>query len=47
MIPTRNSHLLAALIPNAQLRIYPDASHGSLFQYPDRYAADVNAFLSA
>lgn len=45
MIPTRNSHLLAALIPEAELLIYPDAGHASLFQYPDRYAADVNAFL--
>src|SRR6266568_5834347 len=34
MIPTRLSHLMAGLIPDATLRIYPDAAHASLFQYP-------------
>ena len=47
MIPTKLSHLLAGLIPDAQIRIYPDAAHGFLFQYPTEVAADVNAFLSA
>ena len=45
MIPTKLSHLLAGLIPDAQIRIYPDAAHGFLFQYPDEVAAEVNAFL--
>jgi pimeloyl-ACP methyl ester carboxylesterase len=45
MIPTKLSHLLAGLIPDAQIRIYPDAAHGFLFQYPAEVAADVNAFL--
>ena len=45
MIPTRLSHLMAGLIPDAALRIYPDAAHASLFQYPEEAAADVNAFL--
>jgi hypothetical protein len=30
----------------AQTRIYPDAAHGFLFQYPDEVAADVNTFLA-
>jgi pimeloyl-ACP methyl ester carboxylesterase len=47
MIPTRLSHLLAGLIPDAQIRIYPDAAHGFLFQYPSEVAADVNEFLTA
>jgi pimeloyl-ACP methyl ester carboxylesterase len=47
MIPPKLSHLLAGLIPDAQIRIYPDAAHGFLFQYPTEVAADVNAFLSA
>jgi pimeloyl-ACP methyl ester carboxylesterase len=47
MIPTRLSHLLAGLIPDAQIRIYPDAAHGFLFQYPGGVAADVNEFLSS
>ena len=47
MIPTKLSHLLAGLIPDAQIRIYPDAAHGFLFQYPAEVAADVNAFLAS
>jgi pimeloyl-ACP methyl ester carboxylesterase len=46
MIPTRLSHLLAGLIPDAEIRIYPDAAHGFLFQYPAEVAAHVNAFLA-
>jgi len=46
MILTKLSHLIAGLIPDAQIRIYPDAAHGFLFQYPTEVAADVNAFLS-
>jgi pimeloyl-ACP methyl ester carboxylesterase len=47
MIPTKLSHLMAGLIPDAQIRIYPDSAHGFLFQYPVEVAADVNAFLAA
>jgi pimeloyl-ACP methyl ester carboxylesterase len=46
MIPTKLSHLMAGLIPDARIRIYPDAAHGFLFQYPDEVAAEVNAFLA-
>jgi pimeloyl-ACP methyl ester carboxylesterase len=46
MIPTKLSHLMAGLIPDAHIRIYPDAAHGFLFQYPVEVAADVNAFLA-
>jgi pimeloyl-ACP methyl ester carboxylesterase len=45
MMHTQNSHLLAERLPNAQLRIYPDAGHGFLNQYPQLFAEDVNAFL--
>jgi pimeloyl-ACP methyl ester carboxylesterase len=45
MIPTKLSHLMAGLIPDAQIRIYPDAAHAFLFQEPEQVAADVNAFL--
>ena len=47
MVPTVNSYLLAGHIPNAELIIYPDASHGFLFQYPHEFAASVNKFLAA
>ena len=46
MIPTKVSHLMAGLIPDAQIRIYADAAHGFLFQYPTEVAADINAFLA-
>jgi pimeloyl-ACP methyl ester carboxylesterase len=45
MMHTQNSHLLAERLPNAQLRIYPDAGHGFLNQYPELFADDVHAFL--
>ena len=46
MILPRYSYLLAGHIPQARLKIYPDAAHGFLFQYPTEVAADVNAFLA-
>jgi pimeloyl-ACP methyl ester carboxylesterase len=45
MIPTKLSHLMAGLIPDAQIRIYPDSAHAFLFQYPEQVAGDVGAFL--
>jgi len=45
MILPRYSHLLAGLLPNAQVTIYPDSAHGFLFQHHSRFAAEVNAFL--
>jgi pimeloyl-ACP methyl ester carboxylesterase len=46
MIPTVNSQLLADHLPNAPLRIYPDAAHGFLFQYPRQFGELVTEFLS-
>jgi pimeloyl-ACP methyl ester carboxylesterase len=43
---TENSHLLAEHLPHAQLRIYPDAGHGFLDQYPEQFADHVRAFLN-
>jgi pimeloyl-ACP methyl ester carboxylesterase len=45
MMITENSYLLAHHLPNAQLRIEPDAGHGFLDQYPEQFADHVNAFL--
>jgi pimeloyl-ACP methyl ester carboxylesterase len=45
MILPRFSYLLAGLIPQARLKIYPDAAHGFLFQHHAAFAADVGAFL--
>ena len=46
MILPRYSHLLAGLLPNARVTIYPDSAHGFLFQHHSQFAADVNAFLN-
>jgi pimeloyl-ACP methyl ester carboxylesterase len=45
MILPHYSYLLAGLIPQARVKIYPDAAHGFLFQYHDEFASDVDAFL--
>jgi pimeloyl-ACP methyl ester carboxylesterase len=45
MILPRYSYLLAGLIPQARLKIYPDSAHGFLFQYHAGFAADVTEFL--
>ena len=46
MIPPHYSYLLAGLIPQARVRIYPDSAHGFLFQHHALFAADVHAFLT-
>jgi pimeloyl-ACP methyl ester carboxylesterase len=46
LMTTENSRLLARHLPNAQLRIYPDAGHGFLDQYPEQFADHVRAFLN-
>jgi pimeloyl-ACP methyl ester carboxylesterase len=45
MILPRYSHLLAGLLPDARLTIYPDSAHGFLFQHHSQFAADVGVFL--
>ena len=46
MIPTEASRTLAEFIPNARITIFPDASHGSIFQYATEAAAETVAFLA-
>jgi pimeloyl-ACP methyl ester carboxylesterase len=41
-----NSWILQQNIPDAQLIIYPDANHGSPYQYPERFVRHVSDFLS-
>lgn len=41
-----NSLILQRRLPNAQLIFYPDASHGSQYQYPERFVGHVSLFLS-
>ena len=37
MIPVSNSYRLSENLANAVLLTYPDAGHGSLFQYPESF----------
>jgi pimeloyl-ACP methyl ester carboxylesterase len=45
MILPRYSYLLAGLLPDARVKIYPDSAHGFLFQHHEEFAADIHAFL--
>jgi pimeloyl-ACP methyl ester carboxylesterase len=45
MILPQYSYLLAGLIPQARVKIYPDSAHGFLFQHYAQFAADCDAFL--
>jgi len=47
IIYTINSYILEQNLPNAQLIIYPDSAHGSLYQYPELFVRHVSMFLSA
>jgi len=44
--PTVNSYTMQQTMPNAQLILYPDANHGSFYQYPQLFVAQAEQFLS-
>ena len=45
MVDTINSYEMSQVIPRSQLIIYPDAGHGSLFQYASLFVKHVDLFL--
>jgi len=46
MLPTEGSITLYKTLKNAQLLLYPDSNHGSIFQYHDAFVNSANYFLS-
>ena len=47
MIPVSNSYYLSENLSNAVLLTYPDAGHGSLFQWHDSFTLQAKAFLAS
>jgi pimeloyl-ACP methyl ester carboxylesterase len=47
MVPTSNTYDLARRLPNATLKIYPDAGHGGIFQAHLRFVPEALAFLAS
>jgi len=47
LIPVSNSYRLGENLPNAVLLTYPDAGHGSLFQYPESFSRLAAGFLGS
>ena len=44
-VPTENSYDMHEKIENSKLIIYPNAGHGSIFQYADEFSKELIAFL--
>jgi pimeloyl-ACP methyl ester carboxylesterase len=44
--PPRASYLLAGLLPDARVSVYPDAGHGFMFQHHQAFAREVLDFLA-
>ncbi|TRW45321.1 alpha/beta fold hydrolase [Georgenia yuyongxinii] len=47
MVPTQNSADLARRLPDARLKIYPDAGHGGIFQHHAEFVPEALDFLAA
>jgi pimeloyl-ACP methyl ester carboxylesterase len=47
LLPVANQRYLAAALPNARLRVYPDAAHGFIVQHQRDLTPVVDRFLRA
>jgi pimeloyl-ACP methyl ester carboxylesterase len=46
LVPVRDAYEFHELIPESQLIIYPDVGHVAMLEVPERFNADLRAFLS-
>ncbi|WP_433780391.1 alpha/beta fold hydrolase [Flavobacterium anhuiense] len=46
MMDSDSSYTLFKELPNAILTYYPDAAHGSFYQYPEMFVSQANYFLA-
>jgi len=46
MLSSADSYAMYQLLRDAQLVMYPDSNHGSIFQYADRFVAEADTFLN-
>jgi pimeloyl-ACP methyl ester carboxylesterase len=46
MVPTSNTFDLAKRLPNSEIKIYPDAGHGGIFQFHNEFVAQALEFLA-
>jgi pimeloyl-ACP methyl ester carboxylesterase len=47
LLPVANQRYIARVLPNARLRVYPDAAHGFLLQHQREFVRVVERFLRA
>jgi pimeloyl-ACP methyl ester carboxylesterase len=47
IIPTYHSLTLQHELPDAQLIVYPDSGHGSIYQFPELFVTHATLFLDA
>jgi pimeloyl-ACP methyl ester carboxylesterase len=45
--PVDNWYALGAKARSVEIHVFPDAAHGSLHQYPERVAEEINSFIRA
>jgi pimeloyl-ACP methyl ester carboxylesterase len=47
VVPPVNALILAERLPDAQLVMYPDSSHGAQYQHASLFLKHANLFLNA